>query len=147
MADSRLPALAISLQTGPRAIETGLKERLSHNDPFLSDYEIEVVLDYYLREDDPAYRDDDDNILAKRCYSLKGVASDGDLWFDDGENHNVFEGWDGHPMKDEHHCWLFHDLYDHSYRDSSRLPWKDIMRIGTIWVDIQVWPTFRIPTP
>jgi hypothetical protein len=50
----------------------------------------------------------------------------------------VFQGSDNHPMKDEHHCWLFHDLYDHDYPDSPRLPWKDIMHIGTIWVDIEI---------
>ena len=70
----KLSELERTILKEAKAIETGLKERLSHNDPFLSDYEIEVVIDYYLCEDDPAYRDDDDNILAKRCHYLKGVA-------------------------------------------------------------------------
>jgi hypothetical protein len=41
---------------------------------------------------------------------------------------------DGEP-----HCWLFHDLYDHSYGFSKpSVPLRDCLRIGKIWVDVVI---------
>ena len=52
---------------------------------------------------------------------------------DDGINHNIFQGMDGHPMQGEFHCWLYHCLYDHT-----DLWFNDMLRIGHIWVELQV---------
>ncbi len=36
-------------------------------------------------------------------------------------------------LQAEHHCWLYHNLYDHS-----GLSWEDLLRIGPIEVDLKV---------
>jgi hypothetical protein len=40
----------------------------------------------------------------------------------------------GHPLQDEVHCYLYHRLYGHT-----DLWFDDLLRIGRIWVTIQVW--------
>ena len=83
-------------------------------DAIIDDFEIESEVSVWLDESDPAYRDDDDNILAVSSYNAK-VDTDSDFGLDDGQNHNECRHFDGHPMQKEHHCWLFHDLYDHAH--------------------------------
>jgi hypothetical protein len=46
------------------------------------------------------------------------------------ENHNAYQH-DEHPLKNQHHCYLFHHIYDHTY-----LAWEDIIRIEQIWIDV-----------
>ncbi len=45
------------------------------------------------------------------------------------ENHNE------HPeiFKNQNHCYLFHDLYDHTY-----LSWQDIVDIEEVWIEVIV---------
>lgn len=50
-------------------IEKELKDSLRGKDPFLVDYEIELKLDFYLREDDPFYDNDDANQHDWDCHS------------------------------------------------------------------------------
>ena len=61
---------------------------------------------------------------------------------DDGENHNEFEFRQGHPMFGEHHCWLFHCLYDHNY-----LTWEEIASIQNFWVNILPCYQYRFDAP
>ena len=114
-------------------LNTQLQARVQHPTDWLSDYEIELAVEFHLREDDPAYRDDNDNILATLREMLKDNAQN-DFGIDDGINHNAFQYMDGHPMQGEGHCWLYHCLYDHT-----DVWFDDMLRIGHIWVDIRVW--------
>jgi len=103
----------------------------------MADYEIEATFDFVLRESDPDYDENDDNILTSRkeyflnldrnsCYG-----SDVDFCEPGRSNMVVFEG--------EGHCYLFHDLYDHRYRLSNpAVPLRDCLRIGTVWVDVVI---------
>ena len=100
-------------------------------DGVIDDFEIESEVSVWLDESDPAYRDDDDNILAVLSYCAKADA-DSDFGLDDGQNHNEYQHFEGHPMQREHHCWLFHEVYDHS-----RL-WEEILRTDMIWLDTTV---------
>jgi len=98
----------------------------------MNDYELEAVITYHLRQDDPGYREDDDNILAEQTEYLTGVSLDAGgrnrTLLADGRNHN------DHPEPEgEIHCWLYHDLYDHR-----NLDWADMLRIGLVWLDIKV---------
>lgn len=43
------------------SIENKLMDGLRGSDPFLVDFEIELTLDFYVREDDPFYDNDDAN--------------------------------------------------------------------------------------
>lgn len=90
---------------------------------FVKDYEMEVVFNFYLAENEPDYDEDDDNILYQTT-----------TWFAPlpetvGENQNQHS--DSPDISKVHHCQLFHDLKDHS-----PLPLKHLCRIGTIWTDI-----------
>ena len=115
-------------------LNTQLRARIQDSADWLTDYEIELEITFRLRKDDPAYRDDDDNLLATLRETLKDCDQD-DFGIDDGINHNdVFKHIDGHPLQGEFHCWLYHCLYDHT-----DLWFDGMLRIGSIWVDIQVW--------
>lgn len=104
------------------------------NDPMV-DYEIEVRLDYQLREDDPEHDEDDDNYLTTRTESLKHACM---MEREDFADPSLPAGLLAEP-----HCWLFHDLYDHDQGPQSpRLSLRDCLRIGHIWVDVQVWQQY-----
>lgn len=107
-------------------LDTALQSELRQSFEGLTDYELEAIIEFYNGEDDaePLYKFYD---------SLKKISlPDKKRFIDNGMNHNDFYHWEGHPMKGEHHCWLFHDLYDHS-----GLTLKQIASIKTIWVDIK----------
>jgi len=108
----------------------------SPGDP-MCDYELRVRIYYQLREDDPEYREDDDNFLTERSFSIKNP-----------ESNLAFEDWKCSPLptalRKEPHCWLFYDLYDHEYGlDKPALSIHDCLRIGTIWVDVDISQQYR----
>lgn len=107
------------------------------NDP-MYDYEIEARIDFILREDDPEYSEDDDNILTTRDESLKSPECP---WPDEPRgygNHGSSSGVWAEP-----HCWRFHDLYDHAYGfESPCLSFRDCLRVGKIFIDVQIWQQY-----
>jgi lysyl-tRNA synthetase class I len=115
-------------------LDDELIKRVEDADDLLDDYEMELEIAFYLKEDDPSYEEDEDNILETLNEYLKGI-SQTDIKTDHrwSANHNEFIHHKNHPMKDDFHCWLYHCLYDHT-----DLKWEDILRIGTIWIDIKV---------
>jgi len=111
-----------------------LEARVFNPDDWLSDYELELEVTFWLREDDPAFKEEVDNILATLHESLKRLRHPEDHWgLDDGVNYNIAHAIDGHPMQDELHCWLYHYLYDHT-----PLTPEGLLRIGHIWVNLSV---------
>lgn len=98
----------------------------------IEDYEIEVVMFFCLAEDDPDYLEDDDNFIAVLNFDGKHELSS-DFGLDDGQNHNIFQQENEHPMKGDHHGYLFHCLYDHTH-----LNWEEILRINEVWLEIMV---------
>jgi len=108
-----------------------LERRVIDSDNYLEDYEIDCYVTFFIGKDDPDYGEDEDNVLVQLWENLKGENWVREL--SDGNNHNEFEGWSHHPMKDETHCWLYHALYDHTEHG-----WRNILRIGTIQVDLEV---------
>jgi hypothetical protein len=87
---------------------TALEARVHDPADWLSDYELELEVSFWLREDDPAFKEDDDNILVTLKESLKLTLKeylkplrDPADWFgiDDGINHNAFQHRDGHPCR------------------------------------------------
>ena len=131
--NERLAAIEHHVQREATALNSQLQTRVQDPVDWLSDYEIELEVTVWLREDDPAYQEDDDNILAALRESLKPVFAPRVL-LRDGTNYNAFQQMDGHPMQKEVHCYLYHRLYGHT-----DLWFDDMLRIGRIWVDIQVW--------
>ncbi len=114
-----------------------LTDRVSDTNDPLDDYEIDATLYFTLREDDPEFDEDEDNFLAQRQFSLKHL--DREWGLGDGHDHREtilhFPG----GLNEVSHCWLFHDLYDHSYcLKQPALNLQDCLRVGSIWVDVAI---------
>jgi hypothetical protein len=121
---------AVSNDVTPR-----LEAKLADPADPMTDYEIEVEIAYVLREDDPEYDDNDDNYLTERYESAKREA------FTVNDFNRTFSEapWLG-P-----HCYLLHDLYDRSYGQTKpALSLRDCLRIGRIYVDVQVWQQYYL---
>ncbi len=107
------------------------EQRINNPNDWINNYEIDCYITFILREDDPEYDKYNDNVLVQLWEGSKH-----EIWewgIGDGNNHNEYQNWDKHPMKNEYHCWLYHCLYDHT-----ELGWINMLRIGRIWVDINV---------
>ncbi|MBF0398646.1 MAG: hypothetical protein HQK78_17860 [Desulfobacterales bacterium] len=116
-----LRTIEIETNIEVKRIKEALKNRICEQKDFLTDYEIEIEIDFYLREDDPESEEDEDNIIVTLKYcDFKDEGDDFD--------HNDIQK----ALKFKH-CYLFHSLYDHVF---PRLYWSDILRIGSVWVDI-----------
>ena len=102
-------------------------QKVIQGDDWINHHEgVEVELFFYIAQDDPNYKECDDNIIMimtqnfynNNCYGI-----------DDKINHNdivktsIFDG--------KHHCWIFHSLYDHT-----QLTWDEILKIDSIDVNI-----------
>jgi len=110
-------------------LKTNLDRELSDQDDWLSDYEIELKIDYYIDESDHLYDVNTDSILLTREFFLGKGVSIGNM-INDSEDHTEA----GHTKNfTSPHCYTFHDLYDHSC-----ISFEEIQRIGRIWVDINV---------
>jgi len=93
-------------------------------------FNLELVLTYYLRDDDPEYEGFDDNVLMRvRESGFDYDDPDRDRGFGmTSVNHcHSKERFAG-----EHHCYLYHALSDHCDLD-----WRDLLRIGKIRVDVK----------
>lgn len=132
--NNRLSILQDKLLKEAINLDSELKKRVDDSNDILDDYEIELNLEFYLKEDDKEYKEDADNIIATINEYLKGISEDikkdSSRW---EANHNEFRSREEHFMKNEHHCWWYHCLYDHVY-----LSFENISRIGIVWSDIKV---------
>jgi len=103
-----------------------LNNRLIEPGNWLTDYEIEFSINYFIRKEDYLYDENSDNIVLTVKSHLNKK-----LWtslMDDGLDHS------SHHIKSgltSTQCYLFHDLIDHH-----GLSPKDVTRIGSIWVDV-----------
>jgi hypothetical protein len=104
------------------------KKRIQNRNDWVQDYEIDCFVTFVLKEDDPGYDGKSDNILVQLWEGDK--YEDWEWGIGDEKNHNEFQNWENHPMKDEFHYWLYRCLY-------SKLNWIDIMRIGQVRIDVQ----------
>ena len=117
-----------------------LKKRLTENDGFLADYEIDIHISFCINEDNPLF-DEDDCGESEIMYEVEEIGkfiTEEKVSCEDytgiGSDHNWTEVPDpDHPIRKERHCWLFHCLYGHS-----PLPHKDITLIDYIATDIKV---------
>ena len=109
-----------------------LAVRVSDNNDPLNDYEIDATLFFTLREDEI-----ESNFLAQRKIDLKHLDKEWGL----GDRQDYRETVCHFPgvLNEVSHCWLFHDLYDHSYcLQQPALNLQDCLRVGKIWVDVAV---------
>lgn len=115
------------------SLNAAMTQKVATVDDPMSDYEIEAVLHYTLREEDAESHDDSDNFITTRKHDLK---HDSEL-SEQGDWRKDLPGLE--PLNTEAHCWLFYDLYDHCYGTGMRnLPLRDCLRIGEVWVDVVI---------
>ncbi len=120
-----------------------LRIRVANENDLIYDYEIDVTMNYVLREDDPEFDPDDDNILTTRNFSVKRLdrEQDPEREWGVGDNQNHHDPCINYPgvLNEVRHCYLFHDLYDHSYNlEMISLSWEQCLRVGEIWIDVEV---------
>lgn len=123
--------------------------RLQGNDPFLVDYEIEMDISFYLRDDDPFSEDnnsganddmDSDAALVSavrdswRKITVREAANPKFTGFGDSRDHKDKDFVGDCKLSSVRHCALFQRLYDYC-----GVPMKHMGRIGVIWADVQVF--------
>lgn len=129
--NDQLRALTVEMKEEALRQVQILEGRVADSTDPVDDFCIDVEVKFILSDDDPEYREDDDNILASRSY-LFGRKS-AELWGD--------TRWEeqGRDFGVKNHCYLFHELYDHGYGSGQhKIGMRDILRIGDAWVDVVV---------
>jgi hypothetical protein len=110
-----------------------LQMRVDDPEDYLQEFDCEVVLCFLVGEGDPDYdAENDDNCIIKREHCFNIIKTMRDHQLHDDINWNEFENWENHPMRDDVHCWLYHDLYDHTH-----IGWANILRIEEISVNVK----------
>ena len=123
--NSELAVIGRLIESEMTTLISAGEKRIGDPDDWVEDFEVDGRITFILRKEDPAFNEDDDNILVE-------LAACPFVYLGDELNHNEFQNWD-HAMKDEFHCWLYHCLYDHTDLD-----WINILRIGSIWIDVKI---------
>jgi len=104
---------------------------------FEAEFDIDARIAYVPYRDDPAVQTGDASPLANRELSLasnESVLANTEKLDDDEDWNDRFPS-DG--LGAEPHCWLFHDLYDHSYGCAApALSLHDCLRVGEVRIDI-----------
>lgn len=109
-------------------IKNSFDQKLNEDNNWLDDYEIELIINYYISQSDHNYVEKGNNILLNVTRQLQKEA-----WaslINDGYYHRCVYQPQGleSPI-----CFLYHELYEHYH-----LSHYDMQRIGRIWVDIKV---------
>ena len=98
---------------------------LAGGDVALSDFEVELQIVFYLKETDPEWEDDDDNLLWYQDVLLTFSRKSPELAYG-----HASDLWDnGGPFPQ---CRLFRQLVD------GPLHLRDILRIGSLWCDLVI---------
>lgn len=130
--NARLKAIEQQIVTQVQPQLDALNARVEDPNDWLEDYECECVLMFSIGKNDPDYSENSDNFIVKeKIYILKDEPVYESLLIN-GTNWNMFEHKENHPMRDEHHCHLYHSLYDHH-----DLGWINLLRIDEVWMDIK----------
>lgn len=120
-------------------VDGNLLQELRDDVDGIYDYELDVKIDCY-GGDESGYP-----LCTLREY-LKGISipnnRKNNKLLGDDINHNEFQYRTEHPMKDDHHCWLYHCLYDHEH-----LSWEEIASIQTFEFEIITRHQYSVSSP
>lgn len=101
-----------------------LKKVLEREDGIV-DYELHVKIVFYSNEEE---------ITTYEEYLKPNFLLDRKTNLNDNQNHNVTSTLYPHPLLNaQKHCWLLHHLYD-----DILMPWEQILKVDTLFVDIDV---------
>ena len=103
-----------------------LQTRVADPSDWMQDFNFDYVITFYLRENDPEYEEEDDNILMQ----IESMHQDCNDWGFGFTDNNYA---DRQCFSDEHHCYTYHQLYDHFDLD-----WLDFFRIGAIEFELKI---------
>lgn len=110
-----------------------LRARVTDSSDWLMEFNLSFVITLCLREDDPDYKEDDDNIMIEidEIYRIPKSRDREQDWGFGATQVDHAQSPESYPS--EHHCWLYYQLYDHC-----NLDWSDLFRIGDIYVEIKI---------
>ena len=131
-------------------VSNDMEQQVRSGDSWLTDYEIDMETQFYVRDDDPyseankpdGSRDDIDSDSGLLCTMkhLEGLPlfrkpEDNRLWYiGDGQDHNDRpRGSRNEEIYNVLHCATFHELFSHMH-----MPVKHAGRIGRVYTDIIV---------
>jgi len=124
----RAEKLKFDAECARRNTERGGPEDANLVPDWLSDADFDIALTCWLREDDPDWRDDEDNIVYENDRHL---IFHEDLPLED--DWNTFRNWVRDPLEGRSCSYFMHDLIDHGH-----LTTRDLLRIGSIWIDVKL---------
>jgi len=102
------------------------------------DIDLEAEVTCMLRRDHPEFDPEDDNYVTA-LWSHWAVQQG--LWPSRYRNWNSFWAWKvDHPFRSDHHCWLFHTLYEHAMSRN----WDRMLDIGELWIDVKTTCSNRL---
>ena len=129
--NNRLSEIEQQIKKETLTIFAMMDKRIADNADWINGYDIRCTVAFYLNENDPAYSNDKDNILAEFAAGV-GLADDEYQSLENNWNHLNIPDLDN-PNQLERHSWFYHHLYHHT-----KISWKNILRIGDILVDIDL---------
>jgi hypothetical protein len=132
--NNRLSDIEKQLKKEALEIITTMNKRLNGDAAWINDYGMECTVVFYLNENDPAYSDEEDNILAEFIEGLDLLRyADHPLLVSEVNWNDCGIPDLDNPDQLEHHCWFYHQLYDHA-----KISWDDMLRIDDICVYIDL---------
>jgi hypothetical protein len=110
-----------------------------NQDPFVTDYEIEFNISFFAEkkyahipdlEGNPFF-DYDPLLFSKTEGKSESEIIQHKEWIFNVDHTEYIR--EGHPLYSFRHCWLFHDLIDHTI-----LSYQDIVDIEDMWIDVNL---------
>lgn len=125
-------------------LSSEMEREVRSSDSWLTDYEIDVEVAFYIRDDDPFYREimpealnEDIDLLCtmKQLVSIPVLNRKHNAYWGIGDNqdHNDCRGYRNEKIYNMPHCATFHELFGHM-----QVPIKHAGRIGCVYTDIIV---------
>lgn len=123
-----------------------LEERVADPNDWLADYDINIEMSFYLREDDPEWKDDKDCYISitfeapKALLAIRGSKAPSAYkpMYVLRPEANFCSLPAEHPLSTFRHCWYFHQLYA-----VKQVSFQNLLRIGTVWADVIVDKRFH----
>ncbi|MDG5800784.1 hypothetical protein QA597_10475 [Marinilabiliaceae bacterium ANBcel2] len=123
-----------------RELEKMANEQLNRSS-FTKDYEIEILVELFAPEKYDRFAELEGNpfysFIPHLLYQKHQIDDDEHTDWVLDRNHNEFQHHKKHPLRNQHHCCLFHELYDHT-----PLAWQDILDIEEMWIEVNLTSQF-----
>ena len=121
-------------------LEREIVSLMKKPDPFIMDYEIEFEISFFAEKKYSHIPDLEGNpffeckpIMYHKLIDreMRGESENNKDWLFKTDHRETFR--EGHPLSCFSHCYLFHDLIDHTI-----LSYQDLLDIEDIWIDVEL---------